>query len=110
MMNSLIRTAVIGALAFAAATAPAWGQGVGDPAQGQKLAKQVCADCHAVEKGADSSPEPTAPTFEVVANSSGVSAIALSVFLRTPHATMPNLVLTDEEIEDVIAYITSLKD
>jgi hypothetical protein len=36
-------------------------------------------------------------------------ALSLQVFLVTPHPTMPNLVLTDSEAADVIAYILSLK-
>jgi hypothetical protein len=35
---------------------------------------------------------------------------ALGLLLRTPHETMPNLVLSPDELVDVIAYILSLKE
>jgi hypothetical protein len=35
--------------------------------------------------------------------------MALSAFLRSPHPTMPNLVLSDRQSNDAIAYILSLK-
>jgi hypothetical protein len=31
------------------------------------------------------------------------------VFLRSPHRNMPNLILSEAESDDVIAYILSLK-
>jgi hypothetical protein len=34
---------------------------------------------------------------------------SLTVFLRTPHDRMPDLSLTREETDDLIAYILSLK-
>ena len=37
------------------------------------------------------------------------TAESLGVFLRTSHPTMPNLVLSAAERDDVIAYILSLR-
>jgi mono/diheme cytochrome c family protein len=92
-----------GALTLAAQTR-------GDAEKGYRLAKGVCAECHAVEKNESDSPNNVAPNFTAIARSPGMSEIALSVFLRTPHDTMPNLVLSGDEVTDVIAYIESLKD
>jgi hypothetical protein len=39
-----------------------------------------------------------------------VTALSLRVYLQTPHATMPNIVLTPEETDDVISYILTLKE
>ncbi len=39
-----------------------------------------------------------------------MTATALAAFLRSPHPTMPNLILNDEEARDVISYILSLRD
>ncbi len=47
-----------------------------------------------------------APAFQDVADN---PAISLRVFLRTPHETMPDLILTAAETDNVIAYILSLK-
>ena len=37
------------------------------------------------------------------------TAQALGVFLKTSHPTMPNIMLSDNERDDVIAYILSLR-
>ena len=37
-----------------------------------------------------------------------MSELAIKVFLRTPHPTMPNIILSPEEIDSVTAYIRSL--
>jgi hypothetical protein len=50
-----------------------------------------------------------APDFVDIANETGTTAMALLVFLHTPHASMPNLVLTNDQSNDVIAYIMSLR-
>ena len=84
-------------------------QQVGDSMQGESIARNVCAACHAVEKGETRSPNTRAPTFQNVAATPGMTAMALRVWLQSPHPTMPNLMLTDEEKDDVIAYILSLK-
>jgi hypothetical protein len=50
-----------------------------------------------------------APAFSAVAAMPSTTARSLNVFLRTSHPTMPNLMLTNTETEDVIAYILSLR-
>jgi mono/diheme cytochrome c family protein len=84
-------------------------QDVGDSAAGFALAKGVCAECHAVDTATRLSPNPEAPRFEVIANTPGMTATALTAALRTPHRTMPNLMLDRDELRNVIAYILSLK-
>ena len=79
------------------------------PEAGLVLAKHDCAECHAVEKGAFVSPKAAAPRFEVIANTPGMTATALTAALLTSHRTMPNLILNANERSDVIAYILSLR-
>jgi hypothetical protein len=55
------------------------------------------------------SPVAAAPTFPAIASSPGMSPIALRVALQSTHRTMPNLALTAVELDDVIAYILSLR-
>ena len=81
---------------------------IGDPQQGLVYAKKVCAECHAVEAGDDLSPSPDAPSFEDVANTPGMKARALVVWLQSPHPTMPHLLIPPEDTDNVVAYITSL--
>jgi len=85
---------------------------LGSPVQAQQglaLAKQVCAQCHAVEKGATMSPNAAAPRFEVIANTPGMTTMALSAALQTSHRSMPNLILDTDQLDSIIAYIMSLK-
>jgi len=77
--------------------------------KGATLAQQICAECHAVQPGQPRSPNGQAPTFETVAKTPGMTAIALTVILRTSHRTMPNIILADDDLRNVIAYIMTLK-
>src|SRR5260370_38406743 len=84
-------------------------QDVPERLKGATLAQQICAECHAVQAGQPRSPNGQAPTFETVAKSPGMTAIALTAILRTSHRTMPNIVLADDDLRNVIAYIMTLK-
>jgi len=77
--------------------------------KGATFAQQICAECHAVQAGQPASPNGQAPTFETVAQTPGMTAIALTAILRTSHRTMPNIILADDDLRNVIAYIMSLK-
>jgi hypothetical protein len=65
--------------------------------------------CHAL-KQVETSPEPTAPPFADVANTQGMTATALTVWLTTSHPTMPNIVIEPHDMDNVVAYILSLKE
>jgi len=82
---------------------------VGDPARGMLYAQQNCASCHAVSAGEAQSPNPEAQAFYIVANTPGMTRIALTVWLHTPHPTMPNLIIDPERIDDLSAYLATLK-
>ena len=81
-----------------------------DVAAGRAFARNACQPCHAVE-AEQRTPRRIVigPAFRDVANTSGMTATAVRVFLRTSHPKMPNLILTPEVTEDVIAYILSLR-
>ena len=55
------------------------------------------------------SPLPEAPTFQSVADTPGMTEFALSVWLQSSHPTMPNIVLEQDDLRNVVAYIRSLK-
>lgn len=82
---------------------------LGSPQQGYAYAQSACAECHEVEAGASFSPNPDAPSFQEVADSSGMTARALAVWFRTSHPTMPNLIIPEDDMDNVIAYIMSLR-
>jgi mono/diheme cytochrome c family protein len=79
-----------------------------DVRRGRDLARQICADCHAVRPAEVNSPNRNAPSFEDIAGVSGISPIALKVALRSSHREMPNLILNEDELDRIIAYILSL--
>ena len=81
----------------------------GDRVRGLAFAKETCAECHAVRAEDLLSPVAEATSFEEVANTPGMTRIALTAFLQTPHPTMPNLVIEPQDMDDVIAYILTLK-
>src|SRR5262245_36737209 len=91
------------------AIGPVRAQEFAQPSRGLALAQQVCSACHAIDRRQAQSPNPAAPRFETIANVPGMTAMALTVALRTPHRTMPNLILETNEINNVAAYILSLK-
>ena len=82
---------------------------MGDPTRGQAYAEAVCASCHAVARGQINSPNPDAPAFDTVANMPGMTSIALNVWLHASHPTMPNLLVEPDRIDDLAAYLSTLK-
>ena len=101
---------LIAAVVLATAALAASAQEFGDAAAGLAYADGVCAECHAIKKGQRASPHERAPAFELVANSRGMSEMALRVWFQSPHPSMPNLRLTEKQSDDLIAYIMSLKE
>jgi mono/diheme cytochrome c family protein len=80
----------------------------GNPLRGRQIATTLCSSCHRVlpmtlpDKG-----DP--PSFQSIADLPSTTGLSLKVFLRSPHRNMPNLILSEAESDDVIAYILSLK-
>jgi cytochrome c len=103
------RIIALGAFLIVLTAAPIRAQNVSEQLQGAAFAQRICAECHAVQPGQPRSPNGQAPTFETVAKTPGMTAIALTAILRTSHRTMPNIILSDDDLRDVIAYILSLK-
>lgn len=80
-----------------------------DPSIGRRLAETSCAACHRIDA---SSPPKTAslaaPSFVAISRMPSTTELAIKVFLRTSHKSMPNFILTPEEIDSVAAYIVGL--
>lgn len=97
------------AMVLALGSFPAQAQ-EGDIAAGHAFAREACKACHMVD-AKQRAPRiiVIGPAFRDISNTRGITATALRVFLTTSHPTMPNLILTPEEITDVIAYILSLR-
>ncbi|PWT87781.1 MAG: cytochrome C [Proteobacteria bacterium] len=76
---------------------------------GLALARQLCSECHAVERAPARSPNPSSPPFETIANVPGMTGMALSAALQSPHRSMPNVMLDSSQLGSIVAYILSLR-
>jgi mono/diheme cytochrome c family protein len=79
-----------------------------DIAAGQAYAEKICAACHAVLANENMSPLAEAPTFQSVADTPGMTEMALTVWMQSSHPTMPNIILKPDDLRNVVAYIRSL--
>jgi mono/diheme cytochrome c family protein len=78
-----------------------------DAANGVRLGRQWCANCHVIDGSGPSATLPQGPpSFRVAAGH--LNAGELRAFLSHPHGAMPDLALTRAEIDDLIAYIERL--
>lgn len=82
---------------------------LGNAKAGLEYAKGACAECHEVENVDSFSPNPDAPTFKEVANTPGMTPRALSVWFKTSHPTMPDFIIKPDDLDNIIAYIMSLR-
>jgi cytochrome c2 len=77
-----------------------------DAEKGGIIAKRWCAACHLVSpEQAQASAD--VPSFAAIARKK-LPPGRLKAFLTDPHPKMPDMSLTRREIEDIVAYITSL--
>ena len=107
-----ILTGVIASVIGAGLLAPAHAAAgdSGDPATGRALAQRWCSSCHIVGPSPQSAAAIGVPTFSAIARMSSTTPTSLRVFLQTTHGGMPDLHMTHDEIDDVAAYILSLKE
>ncbi len=78
-----------------------------EPVHGRELARRWCASCHMVEPGQTASD--VAPAFTAVAQNPQITREALKAWLAKPHPPMPDLSLSRQDEDDVLAYILSLR-
>jgi len=117
------RSAAVTALAVFAALSALAAKEQTKPAEanvqaGRALALLVCAGCHVVAPDQTFKPvykgPPNPPAFKDIASQPGVSAESLRHHLETLPAvarnSMPNLLLSDDELRDVVAYIITLRE
>ncbi len=84
-------------------------QANGDPEEGHEIATKWCSNCHVVDRETKNAASTGAPTFPAIAQMKSVTPMGLRVFLQTPHERMPDLHLSRAEMDDLIAYILSLR-
>jgi mono/diheme cytochrome c family protein len=84
----------------------AWAQ---DIEQGHQLATRWCANCHVVEHTTAAASANGLPTFPAIASSSRSTPDLLRATMSAQHGRMPDLQLTKRQQDDLIAYISSLR-
>ena len=79
-----------------------------DAAAGERLARQWCASCHVIDsKGPATTLPQGPPAFRIIAGH--LEPAQIRAFLTHPHGAMPDLSLSRADIEDLLAYIESLR-
>lgn len=79
--------------------------------RGRAFAQENCARCHAIGPVGDS-PLPKAPPFRTLHQRYPLEDLveALAEGIRTAHPAMPEFELDQDQINELIAYLKSLKD
>ena len=100
---------LVSAVLLGAALRQADAQDVGDATAGQLLAERWCSSCHVLGPAPSSGTSNGAPTSAGIARMGSTTPLSLRAFFQTSHARMPDLHLSQDEIDDVAAYILSLR-
>ncbi len=103
-----MRWITVVAATLMAGTGAARAADIGQPGMGREIAERWCAECHDIT-GTLPRVLDGPPSFVTVANKPETTAAGLRAFLHTPHAQMPDLALSREETDHMIAYILGLK-
>jgi len=114
-----MRTALILLLAFWGSLVPAWAQpnAQEEVQKGHLLAATICAICHVAAPDQTYPPtiKPPAPSFVSIAQRKDTNADTLRVFMTKTHRGldapkgMPDPMLMDYQVEEIVAYILSLR-
>lgn len=77
-----------------------------DSVVGKEIAQRWCTSCHLIngKSGPDG-----APPFPAIADHPDMTSDRIAAFLTQPHGGMPDLALTQGEIDDLDAYIRTLR-
>jgi len=78
----------------------------GDVAAGKDLFVRSCSTCHA-QSGTQSAAD-TAPPLSFMARDSKDRPAFIRGWLMDPHPPMPGIMLSRQQINDIIAYLNSL--
>jgi mono/diheme cytochrome c family protein len=114
MTKLTIATALLSSIGFLASAQTVSGMKASspqsvDPSVGRHLAETVCSACHQISATSlTPGPNPAAPSFVDIARMPSMNELAIKVFLRSSQPSMPNIILSPEEIDSVTAYILSL--
>lgn len=102
MSVKLAGSLLIGAACLWGATAQA-----GNAEEGRKIAESWCVSCHTVSGAAGA--RDAAPPFAVIARNPAYDRDRLLQVLSDPHPPMPKIHLSRKQLDDIIAYLGSLR-
>jgi mono/diheme cytochrome c family protein len=85
----------------------AQGASAADADNGRRIAQMRCTPCHVVEPKQRRELE-NSPPFDVIARKNDFNAEMLAYLILDPHPRM-NMTLTESEVDDLAAYIISLR-
>lgn len=98
--------AVVIGLALAGAASA---RNAGNAVLGHVVARAWCVNCHVVDTEQASATAAGPPTFAAIALLPTSNPRSLRAFLMAPHPPMPDFQLSNDQIDDLSAYILSLK-
>jgi mono/diheme cytochrome c family protein len=99
-------TAFICSLIFAGCVSIALAAAPGNAEAGRQLVMRSCSSCHATETAKTASDN--APPFAAVAKTNRDNPAWIRGWLKNPHPPMPNISLSRQQIDDIVAYLSSL--
>ncbi|MGE3476530.1 MAG: cytochrome c family protein [Rhodospirillaceae bacterium] len=76
----------------------------GDVERGREIAGRWCTGCHSTGGTQDD----RIPSLPALARNLAGSERAIRAFLMQPHRPMPPLEISNQQIEDIVAYLHSL--
>lgn len=78
----------------------------GNAEAGRQLVMRSCSSCHATE--ASTTATDNAPPFSAVAKTNKERPAWIRGWLMSPHPPMPSISLSRQQIDDIVAYLSSL--
>jgi cytochrome c len=101
----LYRNAIAAGLLIAS-TLPALAAQAGNAQQGQQLVERSCSSCHATDVSATVGDG--APPLSYIAKDNKARPAWIRGWLMDPHPPMPGIMLSRQQVENIIAYLNSL--
>jgi mono/diheme cytochrome c family protein len=78
----------------------------GNAEAGRQLATRSCSSCHATE--AAKTATDGAPPFTLIAKTNRERPAWIRGWLMSPHPPMPNISLSRQQIDDIVAYLGTI--
>ena len=100
-----LRNLVVGTTLFAF-TIPGMAATAGDAKQGQQLVERSCSSCHATNVTATVADG--APPLSFIAKDNKARPAWIRGWLMDPHPPMPGIMLSRQQVDNIIAYLNTL--